>query len=202
MAKKKIERKYMAHFIDSKITSSSPSWYRIGEDLSTFEVEMNPNYEIVRDMQGGEHVFHDGYEPESETEIFYARETDSLFNLLQEIVDTMGAGDICKTHTLDVHMWDDGYELVDAASWTNPNPEEHGWYEKVNNKYVLTEDTTMVSGKVYYFHYYAAIKRNCYLTPLSFGGDTSGYQIPFTMRYYGDTTSGRYEPVDRVFIEY
>ena len=41
---------------------------------------------------------------------------------------------------------------------------------------------------------YKAYKQNCFLVPSSYGGDTSGYQIPFTITYVGEKTAGYFTP--------
>lgn len=41
---------------------------------------------------------------------------------------------------------------------------------------------------------YKAFKQNVYLVPTSYGGDTSGYQIPFTISYVGEKTAGYFTP--------
>lgn len=38
---------------------------------------------------------------------------------------------------------------------------------------------------------YIAYKQECYVVPTSYGGDTSGYQIPFTVNYVGAKTKGK-----------
>lgn len=37
---------------------------------------------------------------------------------------------------------------------------------------------------------YKAYKQPCYITPTSYGGDTSGYQIPFDVTYIGKKVAG------------
>ena len=39
---------------------------------------------------------------------------------------------------------------------------------------------------------YVAYKQSCYVVPTSYGGDTSGYQIPFTVNYTGSKTKGEF----------
>lgn len=39
---------------------------------------------------------------------------------------------------------------------------------------------------------YEAYQQECYVVPTSYGGDTSGYQIPFTVNYVGERTKGTY----------
>ena len=41
---------------------------------------------------------------------------------------------------------------------------------------------------------YKAYKQPCYIVPTSYGGDTSGYQIPFTVNYVGEKTAGYFTP--------
>ena len=41
---------------------------------------------------------------------------------------------------------------------------------------------------------YKAFRQPCYLVPTSYGGDTSGYQIPFTVNYVGEKKSGYFTP--------
>lgn len=45
---------------------------------------------------------------------------------------------------------------------------------------------------------YVAWQQTCYVVPTSYGGDTSGYQIPFTVNYVGERTKGVFK--DKVFI--
>lgn len=40
---------------------------------------------------------------------------------------------------------------------------------------------------------YTAVKQDVYVVPNSYGGDTSGYQIPFTVNYVGPRTKGKFK---------
>ncbi len=151
----KIERKYMAHFLDTanfNNASTTPSWYRIGEDLEEYNVDLNPDTELVKNILGNTRFDHKGYEPSADADPFYARVGDALFEKLQAIVDNRYTGDQCKTFALEVHLWDEG-----STSGT-----------------------------------YTAYRQPCYVVPTSYGGDTSGYQLPFTVNYVGDRTKGTY----------
>ena len=156
----KIERKYMAHFIDTNfiIASGTPSWYRIGEDLEEYNVDLNPDTELVKNILGSTRFDHKGYEPSADADPFYARAGDALFTKLQTIVDNRTTGDGCKTSTLEVHLWDQ----VSTNTFT-------------------------------------AYRQYCYCVPTSYGGDTSGYQIPFTVNYAGDRIAGTYNTSTSVF---
>lgn len=46
---------------------------------------------------------------------------------------------------------------------------------------------------------YTAWKQECYVIPTSYGGDTSGYQIPFTVNYVGERVKGKYVPKTKKF---
>ena len=157
----KIERKYMAHFLDTNFITSTgtPSWYRIGEDLEEYNVELNPDTELVKNILGNTRFDHKGYEPSADADPFYARVGDALFEKLQDIVDNRHSGDQCKTSALEVHLWDEG----------------------------------IASGS------YVAYRQPCYCVPTSYGGDTSGYQIPFTVNYVGDRTKGEYNTTTHTF---
>lgn len=149
----KIARKYMAHYLDSTFGGTTPSWYRIGEDLEEYSVDMNPDTEVTKNILGNSSFTHNGYEPSADSDPFYARVGDPLFTHLQSIIDTLASDDACKTSTVEVHLWDG-----DATTG------------------------------------YAATKQDCYVVPSSYGGDTSGYQIPYTVNYVGDKTPGTFKP--------
>lgn len=146
----KIERKYMAHFIDKTFQGTTPSWYRLGKDLEEFNVEMNPDTEKKKNILGNNSFIHKGYEMSASADPFYAEVGDDLFARLQEIVDNQSNGDQLKTYALEVHLWEDG--------------------------------TTSGTFKAY--------RQECYVVPKSYGGDTSGYQIPFDVTYVGEKKSG------------
>lgn len=148
----KIARKYMAHFLDSTFGGNTPSWYRIGADLEEYNVEMNPDTELRKNILGETAFTHNGYEVSGEAEPYYAVVGDALFEQLQNIIDTMASDDTCKTSALEVHLWD-GDETAG----------------------------------------FKAVKQDCYVVPTSYGGDTSGYQIPFTVNYVGPRVSGTYK---------
>lgn len=44
---------------------------------------------------------------------------------------------------------------------------------------------------------FVAWKQGCYVVPSSYGGDTSGYQIPFTVNYFGERIKGIFK--DKAF---
>lgn len=44
-----------------------------------------------------------------------------------------------------------------------------------------------------------AYQQECYVVPNSYGGDTSGYQIPFTVYYTGERVKGTYNASTKTF---
>lgn len=150
----RMQRKLMAHYIDSTFGGTTASWYRLGKDLEEYNVELNPDIEQNKNIIGENTFTHNGYEVSADAEPFYAREGDPLFEQLQTIVDTQAQYEGCKTSVLDVHSWEPG--------------------------------TTSGSYKAY--------KQDVYVVPTSYGGDTSGYQIPFTVYYSGAKTPGYFTP--------
>ena len=46
---------------------------------------------------------------------------------------------------------------------------------------------------------FVAYQQDCYVIPSSYGGDTSGYQIPFTVYYTGSRVKGTYSPGTKAF---
>lgn len=98
----KIERKYLAHYIDASFGGSSTNYVRLGKDLEEYNEELNPDVEVNKNILGEQTVQHNGYEVQSEVEPFYAREGDPLFTKLCEIANERKTGDDCKTTKIDV----------------------------------------------------------------------------------------------------
>ncbi len=155
----KIERKYMAHLIDASFGGdlTKAVWSRLGKDLEEFNVELNPDTETSKNILGESTFKHKGYEESSDADPFYADTDDPLFTKLQQIIDERATGDACKTHALEVHMWE-GNETS-----------------------------------------YVAYAQECHVIPNSYGGDTSGYQIPFSIYYSGSRTKGTYDVTTKTF---
>lgn len=147
----KIERKYMAHYINTG-TTSSPSWYWLGDDLEDYSIELNPDTELFKNIKGVTEFRQNGYEPSASSDPFYARQGDALFAKLQKFVDERPTGDQNRMQTLEVHLWEEGSTSGSYVAW----------------------------------------RQDAYVVPSSYGGDTSGYQIPFDINYVGDRTKGMF----------
>lgn len=46
---------------------------------------------------------------------------------------------------------------------------------------------------------YVAYQQECYVIPTSYGGDATGYQIPFTVNYVGERVKGTYNASTKTF---
>lgn len=103
----KIERKYLAHFIDAGF-GDTVNYVRLGKDLEEYNEELNPDVEINKNILGEQTVQHNGYEVQSEVEPFYAREGDALFTQLCTIANERKTGDDCKTTKVDVLLSESG----------------------------------------------------------------------------------------------
>lgn len=183
----KIERKYIAHMIDQD-GGGVNDWYWLGDDMSEYNVELNVDVAVEKDILGNEYVHIDSFDPEASADSFYARIGDAMFMKLQSIIDNIRTnGPIFRTYALDVKMWGEPQWGGITGAPSSKNPKRLGWYEKVNNVYVPSSDTSAVSTKTYYYKQFPAIRRRCCIIPQKYGGDTSGYQIPFTVKYYYDS---------------
>lgn len=64
----KIERKYLAHFLDAKFgvktqgeETYTPNYTRLGKDLEEYNEELNPDVEVNKNILGEQNVVHNGY---------------------------------------------------------------------------------------------------------------------------------------------
>ena len=48
---------------------------------------------------------------------------------------------------------------------------------------------------------FEAIREEAYIAVTSYGGDTTGYQIPFTLHYTGKKVKGLFDVETKTFIE-
>lgn len=104
----KIERKYLAHYIDASFSAASPDYVRLGKDLEEFNEELNPDVEVKKNICGEQSVQHNGYEVQSEVDPFYADYDDPLFEQLSTIANERKTGDACLTTKVDVLLKEDG----------------------------------------------------------------------------------------------
>lgn len=154
----KIERKYLAHFINTAKSSGSAVYERLGSDLEEFSPEMSAQVETKKNILGESSILISGYEKTASVEPFYAQSGSALFERLQEIIDGDLVLDDLKTDVVDVKLWD-----------------------------------AETSGS------YPAVKETVYIEITSYGGDTTGYQIPFTLHYTGEKVKGTFNVSTKEF---
>lgn len=103
----RIERKYLAHFIDCGF-GTEVNYIRLGAELEEYGEELNPDVEITKNILGEQNIRHSGYEVQSEVEPFYAHTGDPLFEQLAMIANERKTGDDCKTTKVDVLLDEEG----------------------------------------------------------------------------------------------
>ena len=155
----KIQRKYLAHFINTAANGAEAAVYeRLGKDLEEFSAEMSAQVETKKNILGESSILISGYEKTAAVEPYYAEEGTALFQRLQDILDNASVLDELKTDTVEVKLWNEEQEGV-----------------------------------------YPAIREEAYIEITSYGGDTTGYQIPFTLHYTGVKQKGTFDVSTKVF---
>ncbi len=119
----KVEREYLAHYIDASFGGQTPEYVRLGSDLEEYNEELNPDIEVKKNILGEQTVSHNGYEVQSEVEPFYADYDDPLFEQLSKIANERLTGTDCQTTKVDVLLTEDGTVLWAYREdvWVVPN---------------------------------------------------------------------------------
>ncbi len=119
----KVEREYLAHYIDASFGGQTPEYVRLGSDLEEYNEELNPDIEVKKNILGEQTVSHNGYEVQSEVEPFYADYDDPLFEQLSKIANERLTGTDCQTTKVDVLLNEDGTVLWAYREdvWVVPN---------------------------------------------------------------------------------
>ena len=104
----KIERKYLAHYLDASFNGTTVNYVRLGKDLEDYSEELNPDVEVTKNIWGEQNVNHKGYQVQSEVDPYYAYDDDPLFEHLFEIANNRSTGDDCKSTKVDVLLNADG----------------------------------------------------------------------------------------------
>lgn len=155
----KIERKYLAHFINGAAIGETEAVYeRLGKDLEEFSPELSAQVDTKKNILGESSILISGYEKTGKVEPYYAEEGSGLFNRLQDIIDNSRVLDDLKTDVVEVKLWDAAQEGV-----------------------------------------YPAIREEVYLEVTSYGGDTTGYQIPFALHFTGNKVKGTFNVSTKTF---
>ena len=153
----KIERKYLAHYINAASDEQAAVYVRLGEDLEEYKAELSAQVDTSKNILGATAVRISGYEKTSAIEPFYAKAGDPLFEKLQAIIDGQLVLEDLKTDVVEVKLWQEG---------------EKG---------------------------FPAVKEKAYIEVVSYGGDTTGYQIPFKLHFTGERVSGCFDVAAKTF---
>lgn len=155
----KIERKYLAHFINAAaVGSEAASYERLGKDLEEFSPELSAQVDTKKNILGETSILISSYEKTASVEPYYAESGSALFERLQSIIDNQLVLDDLKTDVVEVKLWDAG------------------------------EGST-----------YPAIREEAFIEVTSYGGDTTGYQIPFTLHFTGVRAKGTFDVSTKTF---
>ena len=157
----KIERKYLAHFINAAaLNAEKPAYERLGKDLEEFSAELAAQVETKKNILGQTSVVLSGYEKTGAVEPYYAEAGTALFDRLQDIIDESRVLEDVKTDVVEVKLWE---------------PAEDGSYP--------------------------AIREECYIEVTSYGGDTTGYQIPFKLHFTSNKVKGTFNLESKTFTQ-
>ena len=153
----KIERKYLAHFINTA-SDGEAVYERLGKDLEAFSPELSAQVDTKKNILGETAVVISSYEKTGAVEPYYAEADTGLFTRLQGIIDEGLVLDQLKTDVVEVKLW----EQAEGGA-------------------------------------YPAIREEAYIEVTSYGGDTTGYQIPFKLHFTGSKTKGTFDVQSRTF---
>ena len=156
----KIERKYLAHYINTGMPEEDVNYERLVKDLEEFKTEMSANVERKTNILGQSRVVISGYEKSAAVETYYAEKDTALFNRLQNIIDQGLVLEDLRADVVEVKLWG-----------------------------------TVNQGT------YPAVRETVYIEVTGYGGDHTGYQIPFTLHYTGEKTPGAFDVRSKTFTE-
>ena len=153
----KIERKYLAHYINTSTTGEGV-YTRMGKDLEEYSPELSADVQKKKNILGESSIMVASYEKSGSVEPYYAEAGDPLFERLQAIIDGGLVLDDCNTDVVEVKLW----ETATAGAF--PATREKAVFEVT-----------------------------------SYGGDSTGYQIPFNIHYTGEKEQGTFNPTTKAF---
>lgn len=93
----RMERKYLAHYLDANFNSGTTNYVRLGKDLEQYSEELNPQVDVRRNILGEQNVIHNGYQVQSTAEPYYADPDDDLFEPIGQIANERKTGEGCLT---------------------------------------------------------------------------------------------------------
>ena len=119
----RMERKYLAHYIDASMNGSTTNYTRLGQDLEAYAEELNPQVDIRRNILGEQNVIHNGYQVQSQADPWYADQNDPMFTPLCNIANNRLTGEDCRTTRVEVLVDEEGTQIwaYREDCWVVPN---------------------------------------------------------------------------------
>lgn len=154
----RIERKFLAHYINTAEAGQAAVYERLGKDLEEYSPELHANVEKKTNILGNQTVTVYGYNKVAKVDTYYAEPGTALFTRLQNILDNRLVLDNLKTDVIEVKLWE-----------------------------------APTGGK------YPAVRERGVIEVLGYGGDSTGYQIAFTIHFTGEVTKGSFSVTEKTF---
>lgn len=82
------------------LSFDNENWTCLGKDTDELSMELNPDTEQVKNVQGETTFVNNGYSPSLSNDSYIARKEDAIYEHLQEIVDTLATDDARTSATL------------------------------------------------------------------------------------------------------
>lgn len=98
------------------LSFNETDWTCLGKDTDDLSIELNPDTEQVKNVQGEVTFVNNGYTPSLSNDSYIARYEDSIYEPLQTIVDTLATDDARTSATLLVATLTD--EVKESATKT------------------------------------------------------------------------------------
>lgn len=107
----KLEREAMGTYIDSAFNkkvadASKAKWELIGDDIEDMSVELNPDTNQFKNIQGKTRTTDKGYTPSMDATPYYADPDKALYSRVRDIAMQRLKGDACKTLMMEVIVED------------------------------------------------------------------------------------------------
>lgn len=97
-----IERKWLAHYIDSGFSTTTPTYVRLGRDLEEYNEELSPNISSITNILGEKRVRNSGYDVSASVSPYFTEYDDALSSKIWDIANRRLTGDDCRTTVVDV----------------------------------------------------------------------------------------------------
>lgn len=121
------------------LSFNETDWTCLGKDTDDLSIELNPDTEQVKNVQGETTFVNNGYTPSLSNDSYIARYEDAIYEPLQTIADTLATDDARTSATLIVATLTD--EVKESATKTLT-----GKGFKVPVKVVVDSDGASTSG--------------------------------------------------------